>query len=79
MMPEMDGFEMLEKLRRQESTRSIPVVVMTAKDLSTDERERLEGSVHRIIQKGSYTREDLLGEVRRIVMKYAAGSGVISS
>jgi CheY-like chemotaxis protein/signal transduction histidine kinase len=73
MMPEMDGFEFLGELRKNESLYSIPVVVVTAKDLTTEERERLQGSVHRIIQKGSYRREELLDEVRSIIMRHAAG------
>jgi CheY-like chemotaxis protein len=67
MMPEMDGFEFLEELRRDEAGRALPVIVITAKDLSADERERLNGRVARVLQKGAYTREALLTEVRELV------------
>jgi CheY-like chemotaxis protein len=67
MMPEMDGFEFLEELRRDEAGRRIPVIVITAKDLSADDRQRLNGRVARVLQKGSYTREALLAEVRDLV------------
>ena len=67
MMPEMDGFQFVEQLRSREALRSVPVVVVTAKDLSQEDRERLNGYVKLIIQKGAYNREDLLGEVRRLV------------
>jgi CheY-like chemotaxis protein len=67
MMPEMDGFEFLEELRRDEARRALPVVVLTSKDLTPEERERLSGNVERILQKGAYTREALLREVRAIV------------
>ncbi|MBI3948809.1 MAG: response regulator, partial [Armatimonadetes bacterium] len=71
MMPEMDGFEFLEELRRHEGWQAIPVVVITAKDLTQADRDRLEGRVERVIQKGAYTREDLLREVRKSVAAHA--------
>jgi hypothetical protein len=42
-------------------------VVLTAKDLSGDDRERLKGAVERVVQKGGHSREDLLAEIRRVV------------
>jgi GAF domain-containing protein/DNA-binding response OmpR family regulator len=67
MMPEMDGFEFLAELRRHEDWRAIPVVVITARDLSRDDRERLNGHVEKILQKGTYDRDQLLVEVRELV------------
>jgi signal transduction histidine kinase/CheY-like chemotaxis protein len=67
MMPEMDGFEFVAKLREHESWCSIPVILITAKDITPEDRKRLEGRVSRILQKGSYGREDLLAEIRRLV------------
>jgi CheY-like chemotaxis protein len=67
MMPEMDGFEFLDQLRRNERWRSIPVVVITAKELSADDRRRLNGSVERILLKGETSREALLAQVRELV------------
>jgi CheY-like chemotaxis protein len=67
MMPEMDGFAFLEALRRQEAWREIRVVVITAKDLTPDDRQRLNGYVERILQKGTYSQEELLHEVRDLV------------
>ena len=65
MMPEMDGFEFVAELRRSESGRRLPVVVVTARDLSADERARLDGQVKRVFRKGSFSREELTGELRR--------------
>jgi CheY-like chemotaxis protein len=67
MMPEMDGFQFLTKLRENALWRTIPVVVVTAMDLSLEERKRLEGYVHHILQKGAYSRDELLREVRDLV------------
>jgi hypothetical protein len=67
MMPEMDGFAFMDELRRREGWGTIPVVVVTAKDLTAEDRLRLNGYVHRILQKGAYDREELLDEVRDLV------------
>jgi len=68
MMPEMDGFEFLDELRRG-GPRGIPIVVVTAKDLTADDHRRLNGSVERILQKAALDREALLVEVRELVAK----------
>jgi hypothetical protein len=67
LMPEMDGFAFVEALRQQDAWRSIPVVVVTAKDLTPADRQRLNGYVEQILQKGAYSREELLREVRDLV------------
>jgi len=71
MMPEMDGFEFLEQVRGNEDWRMLPVVVLTSKDLTPEERGRLSGKVERILQKGAYSRDALLREVRKIVAECA--------
>jgi PAS domain S-box-containing protein len=67
MMPEMDGFEFLAELRQHVPWQAIPVVVLTSKDLTAEERALLSGKVERILQKGMYSREALLKEVKKIV------------
>jgi CheY-like chemotaxis protein len=67
VMPEMDGFEVVAELRKDQALRQIPVVIVTAKDLSHDERQRLNGRVENILRKGSYDREQLLMEIRGLV------------
>jgi signal transduction histidine kinase/DNA-binding response OmpR family regulator len=67
MMPEVDGFTFAAELRRNPEWRDIPVIVVTAKDLTAEDRVRLNGYVERSIQKGLYRREDLLAEVRALV------------
>ena len=67
MMPQMDGFEFLSALHEREAWRQIPVVIVTAKDLTAADHERLNGSVVRILQKGAYGQEDLLAEVRALL------------
>jgi PAS domain S-box-containing protein len=67
MMPEMDGFAFVNELRKNAEWRNIPIIVVTAKDLTVEDRLRLNGYVERIIQKGAYSRDQLLGEVRDLV------------
>jgi len=69
MMPEMDGFEFITELRRHEQWRSIPVVVITAKDLTAEDHRRLNGYVASIVQKSAYNREMLLAEVRDLLAR----------
>jgi CheY-like chemotaxis protein len=71
MMPEMDGFEFLERVRQHPEWRLIPIVVLTAKDLTGDDRRRLSGSVETILQKASDSREALLQQVRELVANCA--------
>jgi CheY-like chemotaxis protein len=72
MMPEMDGFEFVAEFRRHEAWRAIPIVVITARDLSREDHERLNGSVQKILQKGTHGRDQLLAEVRELVASSVA-------
>ena len=65
-MPEMDGFEFIAQLRQREAWRSIPVIVITAKDLSPEDRLRLNGDVERVLRKQANSYADLLGELNRL-------------
>jgi hypothetical protein len=69
MMPEMDGFEFLETVRGGADPSAVPIVVITAKELTDDDRMRLNGGVERIVQKGS--RDRFLHEVRDLVALHA--------
>ena len=67
MMPEMDGFEFMDALRRRGDAERIPVIVITAKDLTEEDRRRLNGGVERIIQKGATSQGDVLDLVRALM------------
>jgi len=67
MMPEMDGFEFVAELRKSELGARIPVVVVTAKDLTPEDRDRLNGNVRSIFQKGQFSRDELVREIRLLL------------
>ena len=72
MMPEMNGFEFVAELRREPARRSIPIVVVTAKELTDDDRVNLNGHVARIFKKGAFSRDDLLRDVRDLLRQYTS-------
>ena len=63
MMPGMDGFEVLEALKADDKVKDVPVIVITAKELTSAERARLSGQIDMLMQKGSFTDEELLEEI----------------
>jgi CheY-like chemotaxis protein len=67
MMPKMDGFEFLAELRGRPGWQDIPVMVITAKDLTDEERTRLNGGVERVIAKSD--RDEMLRQLGRELRK----------
>ncbi len=68
MMPEPDGFAVLERIRSNPNTRDLPVIVVTAKDLTEGDRNKLRGNVSSVLGKSAATSETLLVEIKRILM-----------
>ena len=69
LMPEMDGFAVLEALKADESTRAIPIIVVTAKELTERDRQLLNHRIEALIQKGVLRREELLEDVAAALRK----------
>ena len=67
MMPEVDGFEVARKIQQYSPERKIPIIVITAKDLTSEDRDRLNGRVTAILQKGSYDKEHLLTQIKNLL------------
>jgi signal transduction histidine kinase/CheY-like chemotaxis protein len=65
MMPEMDGFAFVDEVRERSDWRTIPILVVTAKDLTAEERRKLNGAVQRVVQKRAGDVNGFLGEVGR--------------
>jgi len=72
MMPEMDGFAFASELHRHPEWRSIPIVVLTAKDLTEEQLALLNGSVHSIVDKGGRSRNELMRQVRNLLADWVA-------
>jgi threonine synthase len=67
MMPGMDGFSVLDALRASQETASIPVIVASAKELTPEEKSRLEGQIQALMQKGDFLNDEFLEEVRSLI------------
>ena len=72
MMPKVDGFEVLERLREDDMLRDLPVLCFTARDLDGDDRARLQRGMAKVLQKGGRGGEALLEEIRRQVASHIA-------
>jgi threonine synthase len=67
MMPEMDGFAVLDALKNDPETAQIPVIVSTAKELTKDEKQLLEGQIQALMQKGDFMSDEFLEEVKSLI------------
>ena len=65
MMPEVDGFTVLERLRADSATAAIPVVVLTSKSMTVADKERLRGRANHLARKGEFDRAGFVELVRR--------------
>jgi len=67
MMPEIDGFAVLDELKANPHTATIPVIVVTAKELSPEENERLRGQIHSLLQKGEFMSDEFIDEITSLI------------
>lgn len=77
MMPEMDGFEVVHILKNNPAVTDIPILILTAKDLTVDDRFRLAGKIESFVQKSHFTKEDLLMYIRDLEVTYPAKAGLL--
>ncbi|MCU1350450.1 MAG: diguanylate cyclase protein, partial [Acidobacteria bacterium] len=66
MMPGMSGFEVADELKENPLTANIPILVLTSKDLTNDDRRELQSKVTTFVQKGKSARDQLVKEIRRL-------------
>lgn len=72
MMPEVDGFAVLESVKMDKATRAIPVIIVTAKTLTQEERNTLNKGVESLLQKGIFEQQELLADVSAALKLMAA-------
>lgn len=65
MMPGLDGFDIVEAVKRDRRLSHIPIIVITAKELSAIESKRLSGKIEALLQKGTFMDSDLLSDIRQ--------------
>jgi CheY-like chemotaxis protein len=70
----MDGFEVLARLHGDEAWREVPVIIVTAKDLTREDVDRLNGRVVKVLQKGAYQRRDLVRDIQAMIARQVAHS-----
>ena len=68
MMPVMDGFEFVIEMRKRDASRSIPILVVTAKDVTDEDRQRLNGDVAGLIERAGLSRDDVLALLREQIV-----------
>ena len=71
IMPQMDGFEFLARLKDRKESKAIPVIVLTSKDLTEEERSRLNGSVQRVVLKGSQDHSEVLQDLSHLLAQWS--------
>ena len=69
LMPEMDGFEVVEKMYEDEKLKEVPVVVLTAKEVTDKDRAALNSKIRNIVRKEGLTREIILREVNKFIQR----------
>jgi len=67
MMPELDGFSVMDALQKKPETAEIPIIVVTAKELTLNEKSRLQGHIQGLMQKGDFLNDGLLDEVKSLL------------
>ena len=63
MIPGLDGFSVLDTLKADHDLHDIPVIVITAKDLTSEDYDRLSGRVESLLQKGTFMEEELFESI----------------
>jgi len=72
MMPDVDGFEVVSKLREDPAGSQIPILIYTAKNITSEDRERLQGNIQTIIQKGDFGKDRFLEMINNLQTSQAA-------
>ncbi|MBN1548019.1 MAG: diguanylate cyclase, partial [Syntrophaceae bacterium] len=77
MIPDIDGFALSKALKNNAATLNIPIIILTAKDISVEDRLRLVGRIESLMQKSCFTKEDLLAHIRDLEITYPVRAGLL--
>jgi DNA-binding response OmpR family regulator/nitrogen-specific signal transduction histidine kinase len=75
LLPDISGFEVVEFLKMNESTKEIPIIIVTGKDLTPEEKQQLNGKIEAAARKGHHGKNDFLGEIKRVERLASARKG----
>ncbi len=76
IMPDIDGFEVAENIKKHPISAQIPIFIITSKDLTVEERLKLSGNIERIIGKKSFSAEELSRSIRELELIYPQKAGL---
>ncbi len=77
MMPEVSGFDVVERLKDHPVAKNIPIIIFSAKEITEDDKKRLGTNIDKIIKKASFSREDLLAEIRLLELAYPERANMV--
>jgi CheY-like chemotaxis protein/nitrogen-specific signal transduction histidine kinase len=77
LMPEMDGFEVLRRVKESPELQNLPIVIMTAKEITQTERELLERQSRGLIRKGDQWKDQLLATIRNVIAAENSEAGKV--
>ena len=77
-MPDVDGFEVIDRLKKDPKTEKIPIIIMTAKDLSEEQKEMLLNKVNSLILKKDLSQEFLLETICSVINNISCSQETIN-
>lgn len=77
MMPGMSGFDVCDRLKEYHEAKDIPIIIFTAKEITAEDKERLGTGIKKIIKKASFSKEDLLSEIRLLELFYPERANLV--
>ncbi|MBI2485826.1 MAG: GAF domain-containing protein, partial [Deltaproteobacteria bacterium] len=76
MMPEVNGFDLIAELKKYQKTKYIPLLVFTAKELTEEDKKKLNGHVERVVRKGNFSPRDFIDEIKKFELMKLRKSSV---
>lgn len=76
-MPDMLGFDVINKIKENPSTKDVPIFIITERDLSVEDRLSLVGKIERIVQKYAFDTKELINHIKELEILYPRRAGLI--
>ncbi|MBI3754012.1 MAG: response regulator [Deltaproteobacteria bacterium] len=77
MMPQVSGFDVLEQLKKHPTAKDIPILIFTAKDITSDDKAKLGDNIANILKKAHFSKHNLLNEIKKLELAYPARAKMI--